>query len=75
MTMPVKRHLENVRLTTQDIAYYCQVTKSTVLVWIKSDRLKAFRLPKGHYRIDKQDFKDFLAKWNMPVKGWPFETK
>ena len=73
--MPVKRHLENVRLTTQDIASYCQVTKSTVLVWISSGKLKAFRLPKGHYRIDKQDFKDFLVKWNIPVKGWPFETK
>lgn len=73
--MPVKRHPDNIRLTTKDIASYCQVTKSTVLVWIKSDRLKAFRLPSGHYRIDKQDFKDFLVKWKIPVKGWPFETK
>ena len=73
--MAAKYKLENIRLTSKDIAAYCQVSKSTVLEWIKSDRLKAFRLPSGHYRIDKKDFKDFLVKWNMPVKGWPFEIK
>ena len=73
--MAAKNKLENIRLTSKDIAAYCQVSKSTVLEWIKSDRLKAFRLPSGHYRIDKKDFKDFLTKWNMPVKGWPFEIK
>jgi excisionase family DNA binding protein len=68
-----KNKVENVRLTSRDIADYCQVSKSTVLEWIKSERLKAFRLPSGHYRIDKNEFKIFLEKWNMPVKGWPFE--
>jgi len=46
-----------------------------VLEWIKSGRLKAFRLPGGHYRIDKKDFKEFLEKWNMPIKGWLFENE
>jgi predicted site-specific integrase-resolvase len=46
-----------------------------VLEWIKSGRLKAFRLPSGHYRIDKKNFREFLEKWNMPIKGWPFENK
>jgi excisionase family DNA binding protein len=41
----------NIRLTSRDIAAYCQVSKSTVLEWIKSGRLKAFSLPSGHYRI------------------------
>ena len=71
--MRKKRLQENVKLTTSNIAAYCQVSKSTVLEWIKSERLKAFRLPSGHYRIDKNDFKNFLEKWNIPVKGWPFE--
>jgi excisionase family DNA binding protein len=71
--MPRQRIMKNVRLTSGDIAAYCEVSKSTVLEWIKSERLKAFRLPSGHYRIDKKDFKDFLVKWNIPVKGWPFE--
>jgi excisionase family DNA binding protein len=63
----------NVRLTSRDIASYCQVSKSTVLEWIKSDRLKAFRLPSGHYRIDKKDFREFLEQWNIPVRGSLFE--
>lgn len=68
------RH-DKTRLTSKDIAAYCQVSKSTVLGWIKSDRLKAFRLPSGHYRIEIPEFKAFLIRWNMPVKGWPFEER
>jgi len=63
----------NIRLTSSNIASYCQVSKSTVLEWIKSGRLKAFSLPSGHYRIDRDDFREFLNKWNIPVRGWPFE--
>lgn len=73
--MPRRNASENIRLTSRDIARYCQVSKSTVLEWIKSGQLKAFRLPSGHYRIDKRDFRDFLEKWDMPVKGWPFESE
>ena len=73
--MPKKESQKNIRLTSQYIATYCQVSKSTVLEWIKSDQLKAFRLPSGHYRIDKNDFREFLEKWNMPIRGWPFEEE
>jgi excisionase family DNA binding protein len=61
---------ENIRLTSRDIAAYCQVSKSTVLEWIKSGQLKAFSLPSGHYRIDQKDFREFLEKWHMPIKAW-----
>jgi excisionase family DNA binding protein len=71
--MPAKKRFGKIRLTSRDIAAYCQVSKSTVLEWIKSERLKAFRLPSGHYRIDKNDFRVFLEKWHIPVRGWPFE--
>jgi excisionase family DNA binding protein len=71
--MPKTDFRLNVRLTSRDIASYCQVSKSTVLEWIKSDRLKAFRLPSGHYRIDKKDFREFLEQWNIPVRGSLFE--
>lgn len=63
------------KLTSKNVADYCQVSKSTVLQWIKDENLKAFRLPSGHYRIDVDDFKAFLVKWRMPVRGFPFETK
>ena len=70
-----KRDKSNIRLTSSDIAAYCQVSKSTVLEWIKSGTLKAFSLPSGHFRIDRDDFREFLNKWNIPVKGWPFEDE
>ena len=73
--MAKNNYRENIRLTSRDIASYCQVSKSTVLEWIKSGRLKAFRLPSGHYRIDKKDFREFLEKWNIPIKGWIFEDE
>ena len=63
---------ENCRLTSHDIAAYCQVSKSTVLQWIKRGKLKAFNLPSGHYRVDKADFRVFLEEWNMPVREWLF---
>lgn len=70
--LPRKNHRQNVRLTSRDIADYCQVSKSTVLEWIKNNHLKAFRLPSGHYRIDRMDFKEFLVKFDMPVNTWLF---
>jgi len=56
------------RLTAKGVGMYCQVSKSTVLKWIKDGKLQAFRLPSGHYRIGKEDFRDFLERYNMPIK-------
>ncbi len=68
--MPKRHYREaNVRLTSRDIAEYCQVSKSTVLGWIKSGKLESFKLPSGHHRIDKDDFREFLERWHMPVRG------
>lgn len=55
-------------LTPIVVARYCQVSKSTVLKWIKDGILQAFRLPSGHYRIDKEDFRGFLERYDMPIK-------
>ena len=73
--MSAVNHQENIRLTSRDIAAYCQVSKSTALDWIKSGRLKAYRLPGGHYRIDRKDFRAFLERWHMPIKGWLFDPE
>ena len=71
-----KNRLENeIPLKPRDAAVYCQVSKSTVLKWIKDGKLKAFRLPGGHYRIDRQDFRSFLERYNMPIKKWFFESE
>ena len=67
--MSQENDAKNVWLTSKDIAAYCQVSKMTVLAWIKSGRLKAFSLPSGHHRIDKKDFREFQERWNMPIRG------
>ena len=64
----VNKDYHKISLTPRVVAEYCQVSKSTVLKWIKDDKLQAFRLPSGHYRVDKEDFRDFLERWDMPIK-------
>ncbi|MFQ6092974.1 MAG: response regulator, partial [bacterium] len=54
-------------LTTGDVARYCHVTHVGVLKWIKGGKLKAYSTPGGHYRILRNDFRDFLKQYNMPI--------
>jgi excisionase family DNA binding protein len=54
-------------LTTSQVADYCHVNYVTVLKWIKDGALKAYRVPSGHYRILRRDFREFLEHWGMPV--------
>ena len=54
-------------VTTSVVARHCGVSTVTVLTWIDEGRLPAFRLPKGHYRISRDDFIEFLTKYNIPV--------
>ena len=67
MDLPGERH-HPVALTPRVAAMYCQVSKSTVLKWVKDGKLQAFRLPSGHYRIEKEDFRDFLERYDIPIK-------
>ena len=53
-------------LTTYDIADHCQVTPRTVIQWINEGKLKAYRTPGNHSRVQIEDFWDFLKKYNMP---------
>ena len=72
--MAKKNRLENeIPLKPRDVAMYCQVSKSTVLNWIRDSKLQAFRLPSGHYHIDKKDFISFLEENHIPMKKWFFE--
>jgi len=74
--LPKKHHAgNNIWLTSSDVAEYCQVSRNTVLSWIKSKKLKAFNLPSGHYRIEKEDFIDFLKDYNIPIKELLFSTE
>ena len=55
------------RLTTGDVMKYCQVSRATVLKWIKSDKLMAYVHPDGQYRLTLAALVDFLNEYHMPV--------
>lgn len=55
-------------LKTSDVAEYCGVSHFTVINWIKEGKLKAYSTPGGHYRIQKDDFRKFLEKYEMPIE-------
>ena len=50
------------------IAKHCGVSNTTVLRWITTGQLPAFRLPGGHFRIERDDFFKFLSKYSMPAR-------
>ena len=60
-------------LTTGVIAQYCGVSKVTVVRWIRKGYLPAFRFPSGQYRIRRDDFGKFLAKYSIPVRKQMFK--
>ena len=51
--------------TTGEVATTCHVTINAVKKWIASGKLKAFRTPGGHFRVDKNDFQDFVNKYKF----------
>lgn len=57
----------DIRLTTGDVMRYCHVSRSTVLKWIKSNKLSAYLHPDGQYRLTVAALVDFLKLYNMPI--------
>jgi len=53
-------------VATGFIAECCGVSNATVLRWIAKGRLTAFRLPDGHYRIQREDLAGFLERYKIP---------
>jgi len=54
-------------LSTGDVARLLHVTTVGVLRWIRAGKLKAYRVPAGHYRIARDEFRKFLADNRIPV--------
>jgi excisionase family DNA binding protein len=54
-------------VTTSFVAEHCGVSTVTVLNWIAEKKLSAFRLPKGHYRIFRDDLIEFMTKYQMTI--------
>lgn len=59
--------MKNEPLTTGQIAKYCHVTVRAVLKWVAEGKLKAYRTPGNHSRINLVDFVNFLNKYHMPI--------
>jgi excisionase family DNA binding protein len=54
-------------ISVTNIASYCMVTRTTVSRWIREKKIRAFRLPSGHFRVTVNDFKGFLEQYGIPV--------
>ena len=54
-------------LTTGEIAQHCQVTLRAVLKWVANGKLKAYRTPGKHSRVNIEDFISFLQEYGMPI--------
>lgn len=54
--------------TTGEIASLCHVTINAVKKWIASGKLKAYRTPGGHYRVDSDDFETFISDYRLHIK-------
>ena len=53
--------------TTYQIAQICDVYPTTVISWIKREKLKAFTTPGGHRRVLAADLLEFLKKFKFPI--------
>ncbi len=65
--METGKNPQNKALTTGQIAQHCHVTHRAVLKWVASGKLKAYRTPGMHSRVNVQDFLEFLQKYQIPV--------
>ena len=65
--MGTTRNGQHKALTTGQIAQHCHVTHRAVLKWVASGKLKAYRTPGMHSRVNVEDFLEFLQKYQIPV--------
>ncbi len=52
--------------TTFEVAKLCNANITSIKNWIEKNRLKAFRTPGGHYRVEKAVLVDFMNRYAMP---------
>lgn len=54
-------------LTVFKASKYCSVSPKTIINWIESGLIKAYKTPGGHRRINRKDLIAFLEKQGMPI--------
>jgi excisionase family DNA binding protein len=58
--------------TTFEVAKICNANITSIKNWIEKGKLRAFRTPGGHYRVERAVLEDFLNRYAMPN---PFSEK
>jgi len=53
--------------TTGQVGRYCQVSRATVLKWIRQNYLQAYTIPGGYHRIPRSALLCFMQEYRMPV--------
>jgi excisionase family DNA binding protein len=60
--------------TTHEVSKICKVDITSVINWVNSGKIKAYKTPGGHRRIKRSDLIVFLKQYNFPVSEDVFET-
>ncbi|MGM0441908.1 MAG: response regulator [Elusimicrobiota bacterium] len=60
--------------TTREVGNFCGVDLTTVINWIKQDKLKAYKTAGGHRRIKREDIIKFMEEYSMPIPSELKET-
>src|SRR3990172_8540357 len=55
-------------LTTGHVAKACEVSLVTVKKWIRLEKLRAFRTPGRHYRVNVEEFQRFRIEYGFPAE-------
>ena len=58
--------------TTFEVAKICNANITSIKNWIENKKIRAFRTPGGHYRIERLVLIDFLSRYDMPN---PFDAR
>ena len=63
-------------LTVFKASQYCNVSPKTIINWIESGHIKAYKTVGGHRRINMTDLEAFMKKQGIPIPDKaPLETK
>ena len=63
-------------LTVFKASQYCNVSPKTIINWVESGHIKAYKTVGGHRRINKSDLEVFMHKQGIPIPGeQPVEGK
>lgn len=54
-------------LTTHDLSRHLKVDLTTVINWCEQGKIKAYKTPGGHRRVQPNDFLHFLEVYHLPV--------